>query len=240
MVDEPVPSRSRLTLTLDSDVDPLDRGRTAPLRAHCSRPSSVPRTSVEGGLERRHLLVGAGRHAQPALRTDDPDQHPSSSRPCQTGLPVGEPAEQHEVGVGVGDLADPGRRARRRGRPGSARRASTAASSSSALARATRATAWVTADRWYGSRTTRSASTNVGRRGQVAEPTAGERERLGHGPGDGQPRVVRQQLQGARGAGAGELVVGLVDHHDPGGGVGDRPQGARARPPYRSGCSGWR
>ena len=64
------------------------------------------------------------------------------------------------------------------------------------------------------------------RRGrQIAEPAARERERLGHGPADRQPRVVRQQLQRARGAGVGELEVRLVHHHDARRRLDDRRQG---------------
>ena len=58
------------------------------------------------------------------------------------------------------------------------------------------------------------------RRGdQVAEAAAREGERLAHGPGHDQPRVVGEQRQGARRARPGELRAGLVDDDD---GVGSR------------------
>ena len=48
-------------------------------------------------------------------------------------------------------------------------------------------------------------------RGEVAEPGAGERERLAHRPADDEVRGPAEQLERTRGAGAPELAVGLVD-----------------------------
>ncbi len=47
--------------------------------------------------------------------------------------------------------------------------------------------------------------------GEVAEPAAGEREGLGHRPGHDEPRPSLEEGERARGAGAGELGVRLVD-----------------------------
>ena len=57
------------------------------------------------------------------------------------------------------------------------------------------------------------ADRRVGR--EVAEPGPGQRERLAHGPGDHEVAVLGQQLERARHAGAAELAVRLVDHHQP-------------------------
>ena len=47
--------------------------------------------------------------------------------------------------------------------------------------------------------------------GQIAEPSGGECEGLGHGPADRESRVVRKELEGGRSANPRELVVGLID-----------------------------
>ena len=64
--------------------------------------------------------------------------------------------------------------------------------------------------------------------GEVAEPGAGERERLGHRAGDDQPGPARQQGERARRAGPAELGVGLVDDDHAGRGVAERLDRGRA------------
>ena len=77
------------------------------------------------------------------------------------------------------------------------------------------------------------------RGGQVAEPPAGERERLAH-------RAARRSACGRawrsrrrRAGPVGELGVRLVDDHDPGRGVDEQRPARPAPATARSGCSGW-
>ena len=61
-----------------------------------------------------HLRRGADRDPQPAVRTGLADQHAVVEQALPDGVPVGVAAEQHEVGVALGDLrpraAQPGGR----------------------------------------------------------------------------------------------------------------------------------
>ena len=132
---------------LDEDLGllgpPLDppgpRGPSArPFRSLMSPPSSEERpgalcyqcarssTLLQRGAERRHLLGCADAHPQPFRRADLADQHAVIKHALPDPAPVGEPAEQHEVGVGVGHrqalAAQPGRPGRRARRAASPRR----------------------------------------------------------------------------------------------------------------------
>ena len=100
---------------------------------------------------------------------------------------------------------------------------STMASISAACARAAIAAAWVSADRWYGSRTSRSASVDGGVGGEVAEPRAREGERLAHGAGDDEALPARRAASGrsARHAGVNSAYASSTTTM-PCGGVVDR------------------
>ena len=59
---------------------------------------------MQRGTERRHLGVGADRDAQPAVRTSLADQDTTVEQALPHLVPVAECAEQHEVGVGLRGL----------------------------------------------------------------------------------------------------------------------------------------
>ncbi len=135
-------------------------------------------------------------------------------------MPVGEAAEQHEVRVGLGGaqalLAEPGDQG--------------VALVPQVVDPGQQLVGVLQCDRGDGlgdgRQVVRQAHDPAGvddrrRRRQVAEPPAGEGERLRHGAGDDQVGAGRQQLQGRRHAVADELLVGLVGDHDPGTGLAE-------------------
>ena len=115
--------------------------------------------------------------------------------------------------------------------------ASTVRSRAGALASAARAAAWVSEDRWYGQpdELHRVDDGRVG--GEVADPPAGEAERLAHRAGDDEPRVAGQHGQRAAACPAGRTRRTPRRRPPcpaPRRAPRRRPRGAA---PYRSGCS---
>ena len=165
----------------------------------------------QGVLERRHLRWCPDRDPQPSVGAGLADQH----------APVEQPLPDARAGRRTDRTARSSRRCRRpRGpaprsqstvRSRSARSSSTWPSSSSACRSAASATAWVTAREVVGQPDHAQRVADAGCRGEVAEPGAGQRERLAHRAGHDEVAVLRQQLERGRGAGAAELGVRLVD-----------------------------
>ena len=92
-------------------------------------------------------------------------------------------------------------------------------------------------DRWYGRRTSRSASIDRGVGREVADARARERERLAHRARDDQARAAREQRERAVGSPGRELGVGLVDDDDAVGRVVGGRDGRRATAGCPWGCS---
>ena len=150
---------------------------------------------------------------------------------------VGEPTEQQEVRV-AGDHAEPLPASPLSTRSRSADSSCTLPRVSSACRNAARAAACVT-DRQVVRQAHQQQRVDHRRRGdQVAEPSAGERERLAHRPGhDELRRVLVDQCD--RAGLRREFGVRLVDDHDaraPRRGAGAVPRAKRCAP---SGCWGW-
>src|SRR3954470_12078377 len=110
MLDSPVPSRSRLSRTLDSDVArsraAVRAGRSAmvSLRKGCGSDAGEREHPGQGIAEGRHLGRGTGGDPEPAGRTGLADQDAPVEQLLPDPVPVGEPAEEDEVGVGLGHL----------------------------------------------------------------------------------------------------------------------------------------
>ena len=111
----------------------------------------------------------------------------------EDGVRVVDAAEQHEVAVAAVRAVAERRQLGERCRSRCTRMSSTMASISRAWARAAVAAAWVSADRWYGRRTSRRASVDRRVGGEVADAGAGEGERLAHGARDEQALAPGQQ-----------------------------------------------
>ena len=160
------------------------------------------------------MTISVGRangHAQPTFRSSLPYQDAAVDQPLPDGVAVGEPAEQHEVRVRLRDLVSagpqPGREIVARGAqlvdPGEQRVAVPERRERGGLGHRRQVVrephdAQRVDDRGVG--------------GEVAESSAGERERLAHRARDEQARVVVEQLERGGRAGAPELGVRLVDH----------------------------
>ena len=188
------------------------------------------------GAECGHLLRRAHRHAQPAVRSSLPDEHATVEQPLPYGVPIGKPAEQHEVRVGVRHLVPAV------AQPVDERVALVAqrAHRGQQLAAVRERDA---GDRLRdGGQVVRQPDDahrvdDGGRRGEVAQSPAGERERLRHRPRHDQARVVGQQRQRARRARAAELGVRLVDDDHARRGGERAPRRRATTAPSRSGCS---
>ena len=144
-----------------------------------------------------------------------PDQHAAVEQSLPDRVPVGEPAEQHEVRVASRRPSRPCSRSQSTVRSRSARSVSTLASSSSACRE--RGRRGRLGDRGQVVRQPHHPQrvADLRRRGEVAEPCPGERERLAHRAGDDQVAGASGSSSSALGgAGAAELRVGLVDHDD--------------------------
>ena len=209
----PVPSRSSSTRTFDSLVS----------RARSRARSRLIVDSIRRTRRARSVRPGT-LPSPPAVPTETRSQPsgpvsristPRSSSALPDGVPVGEACRTARSWRRCRRparplLAQPGDRCRRARRAAS----STVPSSSAACRSAASAAAWVTAREVVRQPddAERVADLRGGR--EVAEPGAGERERLAHRAGDDQVAVPRQQLERAGGAGAAELGVRLVDDHD--------------------------
>ncbi len=191
----PVPSRSISTTTFDS----LVTRSTRPTRAHAYSVSSTS-TSLATSQERVVLLRGADGDPQPVRDPDVPDQHAAVQERLPRPRGVGEPAEQHEVRVAGHHVV-----ARRRQRgdhplPLGPQQCHRPERRVGVPQRGPR--------RSLGQRRQVVRQPNElqrvddGRgRGEVAEPAAGEGERLAHRAGDDELAPVRGQQDGARWAG---------------------------------------
>src|SRR5665648_1301946 len=181
----PVPSRSSSTRTSDSDVVRCTRPVRL-MRSSCVC-CSQDRSRLVGTFSRAAASVGESTPlacAQDVASTSaswkarispgvpiDTRSHPSgppsrintprSSNPCHTACRSANAPKSTKF-ASDSAAVHPCSRSQVTVRSRSARSPPTWAISSSVWARAARATAWVTADRWYGRRTTRSASTRAG------------------------------------------------------------------------------
>ena len=202
----PVPSRSSSTSTLDSlvarsirAVRPVVLGRSQSCHLHSGRPVNAVMSCGVPTDTRSHPSGPTSR-----IRT------PRSSRPCQIACRSSNRPNSTKF-ASESATVSPRSRSQTTRASRSSRSDPTCAISAGACRSAARATACVTADRWYGSRTTRERVDQGRRRRQVADARAGQAERLRHGAADREVRVVGEQLERRRRAGAAELAVGLVD-----------------------------
>ena len=158
----------------------------------------LDRPGCRASLERRHLLGGADRDPQPAVGPSLADQHAAIEQALPDRVPVGEACR----------TARSWRRSRRPRAPARAARSTVGVALGAQVVDAAEQLGGVPQRRErdrLGDRrevvgqpddAERVADRGVG--GQVAEPGAGERERLAHRAGDHQVAVRRQQLERAR------------------------------------------
>ena len=193
----PVPSRSRLTLTFDSEVS---RARFAVRALLMESPSRFRfEHGRQGVFEGLHLRRSARRYPQPAVRSGFPDQHPAVQQCLPHRVAVLEPPEEYEVGVGFSNLqpsaGEPTRQIvaslpqlvdlrQHLGRMGQGDPGGGLGQRRKVIGQP------YDAERLDEGRSRR----------QIAEPPGGEGEGLGHRPAHREPRVVRKQLEGARSA----------------------------------------
>ena len=110
----PVPSRSSSTM----DLGLLGLALALPSRWRLIGGSSVVLT-VRGQCASRNAVISSAVPTETRSQPSGPVSRistPRSSSALPDGVPVGEPAEEHEVGVAVGDRRAPARAARRRSR----------------------------------------------------------------------------------------------------------------------------
>ena len=177
--------------------------RPDPTRAATADPYRSCRLTFAASRASRkasHCSAGPDAHPQPARQTDVADQHALVEQRLPDRFLVGEPAEQHEVGIGV-DHVEPAARNDSTIESRSARSVATCASVSSACRSAASAAAWVSADRWYGKPDQPQRVDNGGIGGEISDPRAGERERLRHRPGHHHAAGARRATEAATGGG---------------------------------------
>src|ERR1022692_1024308 len=135
--------------------DPLYPG--GPAHAGTRRSSTAPSAARKAAISAGVPTVTRSQPGGPVSRISTP----RSSSPCQTRWRSANSPNSQKLASGAAPArATPRSQGTTASRP--ARSAATVASSSPECASAARAAAWVSADRWYGSRTTCSASITAG------------------------------------------------------------------------------
>ena len=161
--------------------------------AHPSLRSSVPSAMHLGEclLERRHLVGGADRDPQPAVRAGLPDQHAAVEQRLPDSMTVLEAAEQYEVGVARRRPASPCSRSQATVPSRSARSSSTLPSSSRRVPQRRQRDRLGDRRQVVGQPHDAQRVADLGCGGEVAQPGPGQRERLAHRAGDDQVAVLR-------------------------------------------------